>query len=47
MVVGMVAGMWLDIGFSGFRWWLDLLLKNFGSMLGLHKMGFFCAAIYD
>ena len=45
MVAAKVAGMevwdgcWVggfnyDSGFSGLGWWLDLLLKNFGSVLG-------------
>ena len=41
-------GWWLDSGFGGFRWWLDLLLNNFGKILGsCTKWAFFCTAIYD
>ena len=46
MVTGMVAGMVVDSGLGGIRLWLDLLLKNFGSMLGSYKNGPFCSCLF-
>ena len=47
-VAGMWLGWWLHSGFCGFRWWLDLLLNNFGSMLGsCTKWAIFCNVIND